>query len=72
MSNNVEIQSHLHRQLKAIGYIADPALVASLHLMDMLDKPLLIEGEAGVGKTEVAKSLASIHKAPLILSLIHI
>lgn len=66
MSNNVEIQSHLHRQLKAIGYIADPALVASLHLMDMLDKPLLIEGEAGVGKTEVAKSLASIHKAPLI------
>jgi len=34
--------------------------------MSVLEKPLLIEGEAGVGKTEVAKALASIHNAPLM------
>jgi len=66
MSNTVASQNNFHQQLKDIGYIADPALVSSLQLMDMLDKPLLIEGEAGVGKTEVAKSLAVIHQAPLI------
>lgn len=66
MSNTIDPQNKLHRQLKDIGYIADTALVSSLHLMDMLEKPLLIEGEAGVGKTEVAKSLAMIHQAPLI------
>ena len=66
MLDTVDQQNTLKRELSDIGYIADPALVSSLFLMDMLGKPLLIEGEAGVGKTEVAKSLAVIHKAPLI------
>ncbi len=48
------------------AYIADDNLVAALHLAHVLGKPLLIEGEAGVGKTEVAKCLAHIDDAELI------
>jgi len=48
------------------GYVADGDLVSALHLADVLRKPLLIEGEAGVGKTEVAKCLASVLGADLI------
>jgi MoxR-like ATPase len=48
------------------GYVADDALVAALDLADLLGKPLLIEGEAGVGKTEVAKCLAAVLDYPLI------
>jgi len=62
----IDPQAALQNALRDTGYIADSALVSSLHLMDVLQKPLLIEGEAGVGKTEVAKSLAAIHKAPLL------
>jgi MoxR-like ATPase len=40
------------------GYIADRELATSVHLSVVLNKPLLIEGEAGVGKTEVAKVMA--------------
>ncbi|MDR3372229.1 MAG: MoxR family ATPase [Ancalomicrobiaceae bacterium] len=53
-------------RLAGVGYIADPALATALQLMDMLQRPLLIEGEAGVGKTEVAKALAKIHDTRLI------
>lgn len=66
MPTHIDAQTQLRQDLKAIGYVANPSLAASLHLMDVLQKPLLIEGEAGVGKTEVAKSLAKIHQAPLI------
>ncbi|MGQ9367424.1 AAA family ATPase [Azospirillum sp. ST 5-10] len=52
--------------LRAVGYIADDSLAMALALMDHLKRPLLLEGEAGVGKTEVAKALAAIHGAPLI------
>jgi len=48
------------------GYIADQALIASLYLVDELGKPLLIEGEAGVGKTEIAKCLAKANNCDLI------
>ena len=48
------------------AYIADDDLVSALHLADALGKPLLIEGEAGVGKTEVAKCLAVVQNAELI------
>ncbi|WHY80784.1 MoxR family ATPase [Siminovitchia fortis] len=40
------------------GYIADSATLTALHLVTALNKPLLIEGPAGVGKTELAKVLA--------------
>lgn len=53
-------------KLAGANYIADNDLAMALHLMDMLGRPLLLEGEAGVGKTEVAKALAQVHGAELI------
>ena len=53
-------------RLAAVGYVADRDLATALWLMDFLKRPLLLEGEAGVGKTEVAKALAAVHEAELI------
>jgi MoxR-like ATPase len=52
--------------LAAAGYVADRDLATALWLMDYLKRPLLLEGEAGVGKTEVAKALATVHETELI------
>jgi MoxR-like ATPase len=41
------------------GYVADRDLATSVHLSLVLERPLLLEGEAGVGKTEVARTLAA-------------
>jgi MoxR-like ATPase len=48
------------------GYLADRRLATSLFLSLRLARPLFLEGEAGVGKTELAKVLASVLGAPLI------
>jgi MoxR-like ATPase len=48
------------------GYVADRALATAIYLLVRLPKPLLIEGHAGVGKTEVAKVLASFLGTELI------
>jgi MoxR-like ATPase len=53
-------------RLAEVGYVADGELSVALWMMDYLQRPLLIEGEAGVGKTEVAKALAAVHGAELI------
>ena len=53
-------------RLAEVGYVADPELATALWMMDHLRRPLLIEGEAGVGKTEVAKALAAVHGCELI------
>jgi len=53
-------------RLATAGYIADRDIATALWLMDFLKRPLLLEGEAGVGKTEVAKALATVHAAELI------
>ncbi|HEY7755181.1 MAG TPA: MoxR family ATPase, partial [Actinomycetota bacterium] len=47
-------------------YLADRGLATGIYLAVSLDKPLLLEGEAGVGKTEVAKVLASLLGRELI------
>jgi MoxR-like ATPase len=49
----------LREELAAAGYIADESLAMALCLAVGLERPLLLEGEAGVGKTEIAKVLAS-------------
>jgi MoxR-like ATPase len=56
----------LQRDLAEAGYIADEALAMALCLMIGLGRPLLIEGEAGVGKTEIGKALAQVLKTRLI------
>lgn len=45
-------------RLAAAGYLADRSLATIVHLAEKMDKPLLVEGPAGVGKTELAKALA--------------
>jgi len=57
-----EIADHLAQ----VGYVADSQLAMALWLMESLQRPLLLEGAAGVGKTEVAKALAQIHDTRLI------
>jgi MoxR-like ATPase len=56
----------LQEQLADAGYIAEPALAAALLLMQDLGRPLLLEGDAGVGKTELAKVLAALRDTRLI------
>jgi MoxR-like ATPase len=48
------------------GYLADRPLALAVHLAITLEQPLLLEGEAGVGKTEVARALAAATGAQLI------
>jgi MoxR-like ATPase len=59
-------RSDISDRLAQVGYIADKELATALWLMDFLKRPLLLEGEAGVGKTEVGKALAAVHGAELI------
>ena len=59
-------RDEIANRLAEVGYIADQDLATALLLMDMLQRPLLIEGEAGVGKTEVAKALAEVRRTNLI------
>jgi MoxR-like ATPase len=56
----------LQQDLAEVGYIADDALAMALCLTIGLGRPLLVEGEAGVGKTEVANALAKALKTRLI------
>ena len=56
----------LQAQLASDGYLADRRLATSLFLSLRLNRPLFLEGEAGVGKTELAKALAHRLGAPLI------
>ncbi len=56
----------LQAGLRAESYLADRGLATAIYLAVSLDKPLLLEGEAGVGKTEVAKALATLLSRELI------
>jgi len=56
----------LVREFEHLRYVADTALATAIYLSTQLHKPLLIEGHAGLGKTEVAKVLASALETRLI------
>ncbi len=49
---------HIQKLLAEQGYVSEPSIVMSVFLAIKLQKPLLIEGPAGVGKTEIAKVMA--------------
>src|SRR5262247_2743699 len=53
-------------RLAAAGYLADAAGATAVFLADRLGKPLLVEGPAGVGKTELAKAVAEATGAGLV------
>ena len=56
----------LQEALHAQTYIADRGLATSVFLALKLERPLLLEGEPGVGKTEVAKVIANLLDTELI------
>lgn len=59
-------RDQISERLAVVGYVASRDLAMAVWLMEYLKRPLLLEGEAGVGKTEAAKALASVHDAELI------
>ena len=61
-----ETVAELTRILREGGYLADRGLATALQIALSLGRPILIEGEVGVGKTEVAKTLASVFGRRLI------
>jgi MoxR-like ATPase len=56
----------LAQRLASVDYLADEGLATSLFLSLRLPQPLLLEGEAGVGKTEAGRSLAAVLDTPLV------
>jgi MoxR-like ATPase len=52
--------------LRSVHYLADPRIAQVVFLADRLDKPVLVEGPAGVGKTELAKAMAAVTGRELI------
>jgi MoxR-like ATPase len=59
---HLDLQTSLAQQ----GYIASDDLAMALHLAIMLGRPLLLEGAAGVGKTDIARTLAAARQTELI------
>jgi MoxR-like ATPase len=53
-------------RLRGVDYLSDEAIAGVMYLADRLDKPVLVEGPAGVGKTELAKAVAAVTGARLI------
>ena len=56
----------VHDRLEQAGYLPDQSIETVVYLAERLGKPILVEGPAGVGKTELAKAVASARDAELI------
>ncbi len=67
MSNNASVSvESLMSDLEGLGYIIDRGLATSVFISMTLGRPLLLEGEVGVGKTQLAKALAELYGRKLI------
>ena len=64
--NNITTKDQISESLSEVGYISNVGLSTAIYLTLKLKKPILLEGEAGVGKTDLAKSLSLILDKPLI------
>ena len=64
--NSVVQLNDIKRMLASQGYITDDTVAMSVFLSLQLNKPLLVEGPAGVGKTEIAKVMAAALQTDLI------
>ncbi len=56
----------LQRAMRGLDYVAEPSIVTAVYLARAMEKPLLVEGDAGVGKTEIAKVMAGVLDTELI------
>ncbi|MSO15412.1 MAG: MoxR family ATPase [Ilumatobacteraceae bacterium] len=66
MDNRFESVQSVRDGLKAVNYLADDGIAGVVFLADRLGKPILVEGPAGTGKTQLAKSVAEMIGAKLI------
>jgi len=66
MAETASPLDYLTAELREAGYLADAATAMVVHLARALGKPILIEGPAGTGKTQLAKSVAQMTGRPLI------
>ncbi len=66
MSERFQSVEAVREGLKSVDYLADDAIAGVAFLADRLDKPVLVEGPAGTGKTQLAKSVAEMIGARLI------
>lgn len=64
--NDSDAVTDLVENLNNLDYVADPAIATSLHLAQVLERPLLIEGRAGVGKTQIAATMSELLDTELI------
>src|SRR5712692_7355701 len=53
-------------RLESVGYLPSPEISAVAYLSDRMGKPILVEGPAGVGKTDLARAMAQALERPLI------